>query len=47
MGTFDDDPGICPTVRQFVAYAAVWELLPDDGLPRFPESSHASGVRTT
>jgi hypothetical protein len=40
MGTFDNDPGIRPTVRQFVAYAAVWEALPDDGLPRFPESRH-------
>ena len=43
MGTFDDDPGIRPTVRQFVAYAAVWEQLPDDGMLRFPESRHASG----
>jgi hypothetical protein len=38
MGTFDDDPGVRPSVRQFVAYAAAWEPLPDDGLPRFPES---------
>jgi hypothetical protein len=45
MGTFDHDPGIRPTVRQFVAYAAVWEPLPDDGLPRFPESRHAPGAR--
>jgi hypothetical protein len=44
MGTFDDDPGIRPSVRQFVAYAAVWERVPDDGLPRFPESRHASGA---
>ena len=42
MGTFDDDPGIRPSVRQFVAYAAPWESIPDDGLPRFPESRHAS-----
>jgi hypothetical protein len=27
MGTFDDDPGIRPTVRQFVAYAAAWQPL--------------------
>jgi hypothetical protein len=40
MGTFDNDPWIRPTVRQFVAYAAVWEAIPDDGLPRFPESRH-------
>jgi hypothetical protein len=47
MGTFDDDPGVRPTVRQFVAYAAVWEPLPDDGVPRFPESRHASRARPT
>ena len=35
LGTFDADPGIHPQYRQFVAYAAVWEPLPDDGLPRF------------
>jgi hypothetical protein len=45
MGTFDADPGIRPTVRQFVGYAAAWEPLPDDGLPRFPESRHAPGAR--
>ena len=45
IGTFDDDPGIRPTVRQFVTYAAVWEPLPDDGLPRFPESRHAPGAQ--
>ena len=37
MGTFDSDPGIRPQYRQFVAYAATWEPIPDDGLPRFPE----------
>ena len=41
MGTFDGDPGIRPTVRQFVACAAAWEPVPEDGLPRFPESRHA------
>jgi hypothetical protein len=40
MGTFDDDPGIRPAVHQFVAYAAPWEPIPDDGLPRYPESRH-------
>ena len=44
MRTLDDDPGIRPTVRQFVSYAAAWEPLPDDGLPRFPESRHAPGA---
>jgi hypothetical protein len=37
LGAFDADPGIRPAYRQFVAYAAPWEQLPDDGLPRFPE----------
>jgi hypothetical protein len=38
LGAFDHDPGIRPTYRQFVAYAAPWEPIPDDGLERFPES---------
>ena len=37
MGAFDHDPGVCPSYRQFVRYAAEWEPLPDDGLPRYPE----------
>ena len=37
MGAFDDDPGIRPSARQYVAYAAPWEPIPDDGLPRYPE----------
>jgi hypothetical protein len=37
LGTFDGDPGIRPSYRQFVAYAAPWEAIPDDGLPRHPE----------
>ena len=36
-GTFDGDPGIRPQWRQFVAYAAPWEPIPDDGLPRYAE----------
>jgi hypothetical protein len=43
MGTFDGDPGIRPSVRQFVASAAPWEPIPDDGLPRHPASRHAAG----
>ena len=38
LGAFDGDPGIRPTYRQFVAYAAPWEPIPHDGLERFPES---------
>ena len=37
MGAFDEDPGVRPSARQFVAYAAEWEPIPDDGLPRYPE----------
>jgi hypothetical protein len=37
LGAFDGDPGIRPSYRQFVAYAAPWEPVPDDGLERFPE----------
>ena len=37
FGAFDGDPGVRPSYRQFVAYAAAWDPLPDDGLPRFPE----------
>jgi hypothetical protein len=37
MGGFDADPGVRPGLRQFVADAAPWEPIPDDGLPRFPE----------
>ena len=45
MGAFDGDPGIRPSVRQFVSYAAPWEPVPDDGLPRYPESRHATASR--
>ena len=37
LGAFDGDPGIRPAHRTFVAFAAPWEPIPDDGLPRFPE----------
>jgi hypothetical protein len=37
LGTFDGDPGVRPQHRQFVAYAASWEPIPDDGLPRYAE----------
>jgi hypothetical protein len=37
LGTFDGDPGIAPSYRQFTAYAAAWEPIPDDGLARYPE----------
>jgi hypothetical protein len=39
MGTLDEDPGLAPKHRQYVAYAATWEPIPDDGIPRFPEAA--------
>jgi hypothetical protein len=42
LGTFDSDPGIRPDARQYVAYAASWEAIPEDGLPRYPERRSAS-----
>jgi hypothetical protein len=38
MSAFDDDPGVRPSGRTFVAYAAAWEPIPDDGLERWPEA---------
>jgi hypothetical protein len=38
LGLFDGDPGIRPTHHHHVATAAVWEPLPDDGLPRHDDA---------
>jgi hypothetical protein len=38
LGAIDGDPRIRPQWHQYVAYAASWEPLPDDGLPRYPEA---------
>ncbi|MCW3010640.1 MAG: hypothetical protein JWO90_1044 [Solirubrobacterales bacterium] len=35
LGVLDGDPGVRPMAHQFVADAAAWETIPDDGLPRF------------
>ncbi|HXV51893.1 MAG TPA: GFA family protein [Solirubrobacterales bacterium] len=37
VGALDGDPGLRPSVHQFVDYAPEWSPVPDDGLPRFPE----------
>lgn len=37
MAAIDGDPGVRPSAHQFVAYAAPWEEIRDDGLPRFEE----------
>jgi hypothetical protein len=38
LGAVDGDPGIRPQSHAFVAYAASWEPIPDDGLPRHTEA---------
>jgi hypothetical protein len=43
LGEIDGDPGVTPSAHQFVAYAAAWEPLPDDGLPRYDERMPAPG----
>ena len=35
LGAFDGDPGVRPSYRAYVADAALWEPIPDDGLERF------------
>ena len=38
LGAIDGDPGIRPQWHQYVAYAAPWQPIPDDGLPRYLEA---------
>ncbi len=41
LGTLDHHPGITPQYRQFLASAASWEPVPQDGLTRYPGSRSA------
>jgi hypothetical protein len=41
MSAFDQDPGVRPMAHLYVAYAAGWEPIADDGLPRFDEGAPA------
>ena len=41
LGVFDEDPGVRPGVRIYTDYAAPWEPIPDDELPRMPEGLQA------
>ena len=41
LGALDGDPGVRPQWHQYVAYAASWEEIPDDGLPRYDETKPA------
>jgi len=47
LGAIDGDPGVRPSARQFVAYAAPWEPIPDDGLPRFAERIELDALPAT
>lgn len=38
MSAFDEDPGVRPSFRTYVAYAVSWEPIPDDGLERYDEA---------
>jgi hypothetical protein len=42
LGVLDSDPGIRPSAHQYTAYAADWEAIPDDGLPRHQEGTPPS-----
>ena len=37
LGAFDGDPGVRPSWRTYVAYAAPWEPIPGDGVERYEE----------
>jgi hypothetical protein len=38
LGLIDEDPEIRPQWHQWVESAPDWEAIPDDGLPRYPQS---------
>jgi len=44
-GTLDEPPDLSVLAHQFVAYAAPWHPLPDDGAPRFAERAPLRVVR--
>jgi hypothetical protein len=39
LGTLDGDPGIRPQYHSFCGSRASWDVLPDDGLPRYDGAS--------
>ena len=41
LGALDEDPQLRFEWRQYVAYAAPWEAIPDDGVPRYDEARPA------
>lgn len=42
LGSLDGDPGIRPQYHSFVESRAVWDALPEDGLPRYAGAAPAS-----
>jgi hypothetical protein len=42
MAALDEPPGLPLSYHQYVSYAAAWEPIPDDGIPRYPESRFTS-----
>ena len=42
LGALDGDPGIRPQYHSFADSRAPWEVLPDDGLPRYAGSAPGS-----
>jgi hypothetical protein len=36
FGSLDGDPGIRPQYHSHTTSAAAWDVLPEDGLPRYP-----------
>ena len=41
LGALDGDPGIRPEFHTYVDSRALWDELPDDGLPRYPDEPPA------
>jgi hypothetical protein len=41
MGVLDADPGLRPSRHTWAGSAPAWLPVPDDGLPRFEQRSHA------
>jgi len=39
LGALDGDPEIRPQYHSFVDSRASWDVLPEDGLPRYPEAN--------
>ncbi len=39
ISAFNEGPGVRPSWRAYVAYAAPWEPIPDDGIERFDEGT--------